>query len=82
MTDRLRQALTVLEALPPDMRDDFARALLASARDDDCGEVEPEDIEPGHLAAVLDGLAQVERREFAVGDACEVVMAAFARARS
>ncbi len=82
MTELLRQALAVLGRLPPDRQDDIARALLAYARDGASGDEEPEDIGPGHLAAVLEGMAQAERREFAVGEAGDNVKAALDRARS
>ncbi|GJD60485.1 hypothetical protein [Methylobacterium frigidaeris] len=76
MTELLRQALAALQAMPPEEQDDLARALLAYTHDG-----EPDDIEPEHLDAVLDGMAQATRGEFAEGDAHDIVKAAFSRAR-
>jgi predicted transcriptional regulator len=45
-------------------QDDIARAILHLAG----SEVEVEPLDPAHLAAVLEGLAQAKRREFATDD--------------
>ena len=42
-------------------------------------EDEPEEIEPAHLAAVLEGLAQVLRGEFATDDEVEAAFGRFER---
>lgn len=47
-----------LTALPPEQQDEIAQAMLAAAG------AEPEPIDPAHLSAVLEGLAQVRRGEF------------------
>jgi predicted transcriptional regulator len=60
MTELLDQALETLHRLPPERQDYIARAILALADDG-----EPEEFDPRDLPAVLEGLAQVERGEFA-----------------
>jgi hypothetical protein len=72
MTKLLEQALAAVTRLPPDTQDEIARAMLHLASS---GEG-PEEIDAGHLSAVLEGLAQAKRHEFA-GDA--EVEAAFRR---
>ena len=57
--------------MPPEEQDTIAAAMLSLV---DIGTVE--DIEPEHLAAVLEGLAQADRGEFASNDE---VAAAFRR---
>jgi len=61
MTKLLEKAVEAVRRLPPDAQDDIARAMLQLAG----SESEPEPVEPEHLAAVLEGLAQAKRREFA-----------------
>jgi hypothetical protein len=61
MTKLLEHALEAVRRLPPDAQDEIARAMLELAATN----VEPEEIEAAHLPAVLDGLAQARRREFA-----------------
>jgi predicted transcriptional regulator len=60
MTGLLHQALEALQRLSPERQDYIARAILALADD-----AEPEDIDPRDAPAVLEGLAQIERGEFA-----------------
>jgi hypothetical protein len=60
MTKLLERALEAVRRLTPDAQDEIAGAMLSLA---DAGE--PENIDPEHLSAVLEGLAQVERQEFA-----------------
>lgn len=72
MTKLLEQALEAVRQLPPDSQDEIARAMLTLAGDDG----EPEDIDPAHLAEILESLAQAKRREF--GSEAEVE-AAFRR---
>lgn len=55
----LDQAVATVRALPSDEQDEIAQAMLALAG------AEPEPINPAHLPAVLEGLAQTRRREFA-----------------
>jgi hypothetical protein len=71
MTKLLDQALQVVRALPPEDQDDIARMMLTMT-----GVEEREPIDPAHLPAVLEGLAQAERRQFATD---EEVEAAFRR---
>lgn len=61
MSKLLDQAVNAVRALPPDTQDDIARAMLALAGNEE----EKEPIDPEHLPAVLEGLAQAKRREFA-----------------
>jgi hypothetical protein len=49
------QAVATVRALPPDDQNDIAQAMLALAG------AEPEPIDPAHLPAVLEGLAQTRR---------------------
>ncbi len=72
MTKLLEQALEVVTRLPPETQDEIARAMLRLVASDG----EPEEIDALHLPAVLEGLGQAKRREFA-GDA--EVEAAFRR---
>lgn len=60
MTKLLEKALEVVRALPPDAQDEIAHAMLNLATDQTV-----EQVHPGHLSAVLEGLAQAKRREFA-----------------
>lgn len=62
MTKLLEHALEAVRRLPPEGQDEIARAMLTLARGD---EAEPEPIDPTHLPAVLEGLAQARRRQFA-----------------
>lgn len=61
MTKLLEKALEAVQQLPPDSQDEIARAMLALAVRDG----ESEEIDPTHLADVLERLAQARRREFA-----------------
>ena len=72
MTKLLDEALKAVERLPPEAQDAIARAMLHLAT----GEEKPEPVDSAHLPAVLEGLAQARRREFA-GDS--EVEAAFRR---
>ena len=61
MTKLLEKALQAVQLLSPENQDEIARAMLSLA-----GQApRPEDIDPAHLADVLEGLAQAKRREFA-----------------
>lgn len=77
MTDLLDRALEAVRRMPPAEQDSIAEAMLSLAR---IGR--PLDIEPEHRAAVMEGMAQAARGEFAAGDAGAIVAAAFARARA
>ena len=61
MTKLLEQAVEAVRRLPPDSQDEIARAMLQLV--DSNGE--PEEVDAAHLPAVLEGLAQAKRREFA-----------------
>ena len=61
MTKLLDQALEAVRRLPPESQDQIARAMLQLAG----SEQETEPVDAAYLAAVLEGLAQTERREFA-----------------
>jgi hypothetical protein len=61
MTKLLEKALEAVTRLPPESQDEIARTMLRLA----AGDGEPEEIDAAHLPAVLEGLAQAERREFA-----------------
>jgi hypothetical protein len=61
--------------LPPASQDEIARAMLALAGE----EGEPEDIDPAHLADVLESLAQANRREFATDAEIEAAFRRFER---
>ncbi len=72
MTKLLEKALEAGRQLPPESQDEIAQAMLHFAATD--GEPEPVDLE--HLPAILEGLAQARRGEFATD---EEVKKAFAR---
>ena len=72
MTKLLEQAIEAVRRLPADSQDDIARTILHLARN----ELEAEPVDPAHLAAVLEGLAQATRRELVTDDQ---VKAAFRR---
>ena len=75
MTKLLEQAIEAVRRLPADSQDDIARAILHLAG----SEVEVEPLDPAHLAAVLEGLAQAKRREFATDDEVEAAFRRFER---
>ena len=60
MTKLLEQALEAVRRLSSESQDEIARAMLHLAE----GEGAPERVAPAHLAAILEGLAQAQRREF------------------
>jgi hypothetical protein len=61
MTKLLEEAIAAARRLPADSQDEIAQAILSLAGRGG----EPEAIPPEHLAAVLEGLAQAARGEFA-----------------
>jgi hypothetical protein len=73
MTKLLEKALEVVRQLPPDTQDEIARAMLELVN----GESEPEPIDPTHLSAVLEGLAQAKRGEFATDAEVEAAFRRF-----
>ncbi len=75
MTKLLEQAIEAVRRLPPGSQDDIARTILHLAG----SEADPEPVDPAHLAAVLEGLAQAKRREFATDDEVEAAFGRFDR---
>jgi DNA-binding transcriptional regulator YdaS (Cro superfamily) len=75
MTKLLEQAIEAVRRLPADSQDEIARAILHLAG----SEVEVEPVDPAHLAAVLEGLAQAKRRELATDDEVEAAFRRFHR---
>jgi hypothetical protein len=73
MTKLLEKALEAVRKLPPDSQDQIAQAMLTMTGQ----EAEPEAIDPAHLPAVLEGLAQAKRREFANDTAVEAAFRRF-----
>ena len=61
MTKLLEKALEAVRRLSPDDQDEIALAMLTLAGN----EGEQEEIDPAHFPAVLEGLAQARRRQFA-----------------
>jgi hypothetical protein len=75
MTKLLDRALEAVRALPPESQDDIARQMLFLAE----GDGEPEPLDNAHLPAVLEGLAQARRREFASESEVEAAFRRFER---
>jgi hypothetical protein len=75
MTKLLEKALEAVRRLPPDSQDEIALAMLTMTSADD----EPEAIDPAHIPAVLEGLAQARRRQFATDDEVEAAFRRFER---
>ena len=73
VTKLLENAVDAVRRLPAADQNEIAHVMLSLAR---MGEGGPEAIDPTHLADVLEGLAQAQRREFATE---AEVSAAFAR---
>jgi DNA-binding transcriptional regulator YdaS (Cro superfamily) len=74
MTKLLDKALEAVRQLPPETQDEIARAMLNLA-----SEAEPEEIDPAHLADVIESLAQAKRREFATDAEIEAAFRRFDR---
>jgi hypothetical protein len=75
MTKLLERVLEAVARLSPDTQDEIARAMLRLASSDG----EPEEIDAAHLPAVLEGLAQAKRREFASDAEVEAAFRRFDR---
>jgi DNA-binding transcriptional regulator YdaS (Cro superfamily) len=73
MTTLLDQALETVRRLPPKDQDEIARAMLHLAQ----SEREPEEIDPAHLSAVMEGFEQAKRRDFATGAEVEAALRLF-----
>jgi len=75
MTKLLEKALEAVRRLPPDTQDEIALAMLTLSGSDD----QVEDVDAAHLPAVLEGLAQAKRREFATDAEIEAAFRRFDR---
>jgi hypothetical protein len=75
MTKLLEQGIEAVRRLPADAQDDIARTILHLAGT----EATAEPTDPAHLRAVLEGLAQAKRREFATDDEIEAAFRRFDR---
>ena len=75
MTELLDKALEAVRRLTPRSQDEIAEAMLVLS----AAEGEPEAIDPAHLPAVLEGLAQAKRRQFATDDEVEAAFRRFDR---
>jgi DNA-binding TFAR19-related protein (PDSD5 family) len=75
MTKLLEKALEAVRLLPPENQDEIARAMLNMAGERD----EDEEIDPAHLADVLESLAQAKRRAFATDTEVEAAFRRFER---
>jgi hypothetical protein len=74
MTKLLDQALEAVRRLSAEAQDEIARAMLHFA-----SRGEPEPVDPAHLPAILEGLAQAKRREFATEAEVEATFRRFDR---
>jgi hypothetical protein len=70
MTKLLQRALEAVSKLPADSQDEIARAMLSLAGNDG----EPEAVRPDDLPAVMEGLAQARRGEFATDEEVEAAL--------
>jgi hypothetical protein len=75
MTKLLDKALEAVRRLPSEEQDEIVRTILHLAT----GDGEPEPIDPAHLPAVLEGLAQARRREFVTDAEVEAAFRRFDR---
>jgi DNA-binding TFAR19-related protein (PDSD5 family) len=75
MTKLLEQALEAVRRLAPHSQDEIARAMLQLAASGG----DPEEIEAADLPAVLEGLAQAKRRQFASDAEVEAAFRRFDR---
>lgn len=75
MTKLLETALEAVKQLSPESQDEIARAMLVLSRQQ--GAVE--EIDAAHLPAVLEGLTQLKRREFATDAEVDAAFRRFAR---
>jgi hypothetical protein len=73
MTKLLEKALEAVRRLPPDSQDEIALAMLTLSGTDS----QAEDVDAAHLPAVLEGLAQARRREFATDAEIEAAFRRF-----
>jgi hypothetical protein len=75
MTKLLERAIEMVRALPSDAQDEIACAILHLAG----GEADAEPIDAAHLTAVLQGLAEAKRREFATDAEIEAAFRHFGK---
>jgi hypothetical protein len=75
MTKLLEKALEAVRRLPPESQDEIALAMLTLSG----GEDNLEEVASAQLSAVLAGLAQAKRREFAGDEEIEVAFRRFER---
>jgi hypothetical protein len=73
MTKLLEKALEAVRRLPPDSQDQIALAMPSLSGK----EGEPEEVDPAHLPAVLEGLAQAKRRQFSTDAEVEAAFRRF-----
>jgi hypothetical protein len=73
MTKLLERALEVVRRLPPESQNEIAQAMLHLA----ATEGPSERVFPSHLAAVLEGLAQAQRRDFSSDSEVEAAFRRF-----
>jgi hypothetical protein len=73
MTKLLEKALEAVRRLPPDSQDQIALAMLSLSGKGG----EPEEVEPTHLSAVLEGLAQAKHRQFSTDAEVEAAFRRF-----
>jgi hypothetical protein len=75
MTKLLDKALEAVRRLPPHSQDEIALAMLTLSGN----EGQPEDVDPEHFRAILAGLDQAKRREFASEEEIEAAFRRFER---
>ena len=75
MTKLLEKALEAVRRLPPDSQDEIALAMLTLSGNDG----QAENVDTTHLPAVLEGLAQAKRREFATDAEIDAAFRRFER---
>ena len=75
MTQLLDKALDEVRQLAPESQDAIAHAMMALAAADRAAEP----IDPAHLPAVLEGLEQARRGEYAGDDQIEALFRRFGR---
>ena len=73
MTKLLEKALEAVRRLPPDSQDQIALAMLTLSGKG----CDPEEVDPAHLPAVLEGLAQAKRRQLATDPEVEAAFRRF-----